>query len=186
MAFLVPIIGTAMGASAGTIATMSSVASGLSTAMGIVGTLAQAKSAADAANANAKLAKGQARQASMVANQNEEAKRRENYIEMGRNRASIGQTGTGFGGSNYDIERQNEIFQELDALNIRYEGNVQRQGLLAQASQYKAEASSAWTRGLFGAAGQLFGSFGNYGGTASAPASTTGFYPSRVGSRGIG
>lgn len=129
----------------------------LSTAVSVIGTLADAKATADAAEYNATVARQQADNASAVAGQKEEAQRRAARIFQGQQRAAIAESGAGLGGSNADIERQSEIFQELDALNIRYEGTLQRKGLLDQASLYDIQAENAMTAGYIGAAGKLFG-----------------------------
>lgn len=68
--------------------------------------------------------------------QREEQFRRQSRIEAGKRRAAIAQSGTGFDGSNFDIDRQSQIFAELDALNIRYQGQLESDALLEQSDQY--------------------------------------------------
>lgn len=167
--FAIPLLASAGAAMGGTMGV-------LSTAMSVIGTLASAKSEADAAKYNAKVATQQAGQVASAANQQEEAQRRKARIFQGEQRAAISESGTGLGGSNLDIERQSEVMQELDALNIRYEGNVQRTGLLNQAALYKSQAKGAMTKGLISAAGTLFGSglFKGAGGAGATAAKTTG------------
>jgi hypothetical protein len=72
--------------------------------------------------------------------QREEQQRRDARILAGKRRAAIAQSGTGFDGSNADVERQSQIFAELDALNIRYQGELENHGLLEQANQYDLAA----------------------------------------------
>ena len=168
MAFAIPLIAAAGSAMGGTMGVIGA-------ALSAVGALAGAKAESDAAKYNAKVATQQADQASSAANQQEEAQRRKARIFQGEQRAAISESGTGLGGSNLDIERQSEIMQELDALNIRYEGNVQRTGLLNQAALYKSQAKSAMTKGIISAAGTLFGGmkFGGAGAGTGAGAPTT-------------
>lgn len=53
-------------------------------------------------------------------NLTEEAVRRNARIQEGETAAAGAQSGTGTEGSNEDIERQNQVLDELDALNVRY------------------------------------------------------------------
>lgn len=118
--------------------------------------------------------------------QKESQQRREAALFQGMQRAAIGQSGTGVGGSNADIEHQSMVFQELDALNIRYQGDLEARGLLSQASldEYDADiagenAESSRSGGFLGMAGALLsgagaymkagGSFGFSGGGSIAP-----------------
>lgn len=83
---------------------------------------------------NAAVLKERADQTLAAFNQREESQRVENRVERGKRLAMIGQSGTGFGGTNADVERQNDMLSELDALNIRYQGGLEARGLLAQAN----------------------------------------------------
>ena len=84
-------------------------------------------------------------------------------------RASTAQAGLGFSGSAGDFERQSEVLAELDALNLRYEGQLQAKDSLTQAgldeaqgSQYAGSAGPARTAGYMGAAGSILGGIGGY------------------------
>jgi hypothetical protein len=61
--------------------------------------------------------------------QQEEMVRRQSRVAAGDRRARIAESGTGFGGSNAAAEYQAEMFSELDALNVRYEGQMQSHDL---------------------------------------------------------
>lgn len=73
----------------------------------------------------------------------EEALRRQQRQDLGRMRAAIAESGTGFGGSNADVLRQSTTLAELDALNIQWEGNVERLNLLNEADMAAYNARNA-------------------------------------------
>lgn len=62
--------------------------------------------------------------------QAEEQQRRESRQLLGSQRAAVAQSGVGFGGSSDAIMRQSSAAAELDALNIRYAGDLERMGIL--------------------------------------------------------
>lgn len=71
--------------------------------------------------------------AALVAQQTsarEEQQRRESRQLLGTQRAAIAQSGVGFGGSSADIIRQSTASAELDSLNVRYAGDLERMGIL--------------------------------------------------------
>lgn len=59
----------------------------------------------------------------------EEQIRREARIALGKQRAAIAQSGTGMGGSNSALMAQSTANAELDALNVRYAGELDRLGI---------------------------------------------------------
>lgn len=59
----------------------------------------------------------------------EEALRRSARQALGAQRAAIAQSGTGFGGSNAAIMQQSTANSELDALNLRYAGQLEAAGI---------------------------------------------------------
>lgn len=67
----------------------------------------------------------------------EEQQRRESRQLLGTQRAAIAQSGVGFGGSSADIMRQSAASAELDALNIRYAGDLERMGILNEIEMRK-------------------------------------------------
>ena len=130
---------------------------------------AQYKSQADAAEYNAQVARNNAQSASDQANFREEQQHRKFAQLQGQALAAIGQSGTGYSGSNLDMLHQNEVNNQLDALTIRYEGQQQASGLMAQsqmsqleASQAKSNSSSALTAGYIGAGTNVLSGAGKY------------------------
>lgn len=59
----------------------------------------------------------------------EETLRRNIRLALGRQRAAVAQSGTGFGGSNEALMAQSTAGGELDALNLRYQGQLERMGM---------------------------------------------------------
>jgi hypothetical protein len=91
------------------------------------------KAQADAAKVNAEQIELNAQAAAAAGNQREEIQRRRMRALEATSVAAIANTGTRIEGSNLDLIGQNRVFGELDALNIRYETELQRSGLMAQA-----------------------------------------------------
>jgi len=80
----------------------------------------------------ATIAAQNAQVARQQANAREEAQRRHARQVLGDQRAALAESGVGLSGSSADIYRQSAANAELDALNIRYEGELAARGLLAQ------------------------------------------------------
>lgn len=101
----------------------------------------------------------------------EEQQRREARQLLGTQRAAIAQSGVGFSGSSLDIMRQSTTNAELDSLNIRYAGDLERHGILNEIEMREYNARLLKLRGKqvmrmrWGAAiGNLFGGgSGGYG-----------------------
>lgn len=92
----------------------------------------------------------------------EEQQRRQARLEAGKRRAAIAQSGTGFDGSNADVERQSQIFAELDALNIRYQGELEYGALTEQAYQYDLAAGGIGSMASAEAAASRFNIAGTF------------------------
>jgi hypothetical protein len=92
----------------------------------------QAKSAANAAGYNAEVDRQKADVALQQAGANEEATRRRSAMVLGQAAAGLAQNGTGLDGSGLGLYEQSAQSAELDALNIRYGGQMQSQGFQAQ------------------------------------------------------
>lgn len=84
---------------------------------------------------NAAVGRQRAESALQVSNVKEDQQRREAAFIIGKQRAASAQAGLGLSGSAADVERQSEVMAELDALNIRYEGQMKAHGYLAGAAQ---------------------------------------------------
>lgn len=128
-----------------------------STVFSVIGALSggqeksnQYQASAQAAEYNAAVARNKAANTTAVFGQKEEEQRRQARFIIGRQRAAGAQSGTGMGGSTMDAENQSAVMAEMDALNIRYQGSLESQGLLSQASLddysaagYRTQSSSA-------------------------------------------
>jgi len=143
---------------------------------------AQMEAQARANEYDAAVKRQRADQQLALSGQREEALRRQARIESGRRRAAVAQSRAGSGSdtSNFDIDYESAIAAELDALNIRYEGQMQARGLLdaANMDDYSAanarttgatemslassNASRARTSGALGAVGAVMGGVGDY------------------------
>lgn len=113
----------------------------------------------------------------------EEQLRRSARQALGAQRAAIAESGTGFGGSNQDIVKQSTANAELDALNIRYAGTLERVGILNQVAineynhrNLRNAAKTAMKMRWFNAASALF--MGKSVGTqpSTAPTLSSGSY----------
>lgn len=130
---------------------------------------AEANARAQANQYNAKVKEMNAQIARTQANAREEQQRRKGRQVLGAQRAGIAQAGIGFGGSALDIMEQSADTAELDALNIRYEGELQSTGLLADAEAERYEAGvnrmagrNAMKAAYIGAGSALIGGASNY------------------------
>lgn len=124
---------------------------------------------AGAAAYNRDLAYQNADTVSVQANLREEQMRREARQVQGAQRAGVAESGTGFGGSNLDVMRQDATTAALDALNARYEGALQRTSYFneGQAQDFqrrvlKKAASASKVGGWIGAGSSLLGGVSSY------------------------
>lgn len=136
-----------------------------STALSVIGAIsqgnaqaAQYRAQAQAQEYNARISQQNATIASQQSNAREDRQRREARQVLGAQRASLVQNLGGLYGSAGDIAEQSARNAELDALNIRYEGELQRRGYLSQADldnqqaqQARANASAAKRAGYVSA-----------------------------------
>lgn len=139
------------------------------TAMSAIGAIQQGnamaanyKAKAMAQKRNAKIMEMNAQAAAGQAAATEDAQRRKARQIGGMQRAAISEAGTGNGGTNALLVEQSGRNAELDALNIRYEGELKRRGLLNEAGneRYGAKinsmnAGTARTAGYIGAGTSL-------------------------------
>jgi hypothetical protein len=155
-----------------------SIASGV---VGAIGAMSQAnaasaseQSAAQAAQYNATINRQRAEMALQQGNAQEEAQRRENRQKMGNLRAGLVENGVGLdSGTGSDLVQESALNTETDALNIRYNAQMNARGYESQAAlddysakSAKARAKAAKTSGLFGAASSILtGASKYYAGT---------------------
>lgn len=130
---------------------------------------AQAKAAQGAAEYNATIKRQQAASELQQANAREEQQRRGTRQVLGQQRAALAQAGIGMGGSALDIEEQSADRAELDALTMRYEGDLRAKGLLAAAegAEYEGRAAiaagqNAMTASYLSAGASLLSAAGSY------------------------
>lgn len=134
---------------------------------------------------NIKVGEQNAALAGQQASAREEEVRRRARRALGQQRAAIGQSGTGFSGSNDAIVAQSSTNAELDALNVRYAGQLERMGILNDVTMrryndavLRKQGKQAMRLRWFNAAAGFFGSSGvqQQMGSAMAPtaASTQG------------
>jgi hypothetical protein len=123
------------------------------------GQAAQAQYAANQQTAqyNAAVAKQRAETTRAVYGQREDQQRREASFVMGKQRAAGAQAGLGLGGSTADVTGQSAVMAELDALNIRYAGEMEAKGLLSQSDLYSAEAGNYGTQSSYAKTGSMLG-----------------------------
>jgi len=152
MAFVMPLfaaLGTAAGAPAAAAGIAGlSIASG---ALGVVGAIQQgqqasaaAKSEANMAEYNAKVAEIQARQAYAAAGVQEDETRRRGRVALGNQIAASAEAGAGLNG---DLLRESVYGIEEDSMAIRYEGDLKAQGLKDAAALQRSAAAVARDRG---------------------------------------
>jgi hypothetical protein len=102
----------------------------------------QYKAQAQAANYDATLAQQQGQLAAEVGASREAQSRRSSTALEGQQFAAIAQSGTGVtSGSAREVMRQQSINDQLDALGIRYEGQLEARGYNLEADKYRTEAS---------------------------------------------
>ena len=108
---------------------------------------AQATSDRQVAEYNAAVYRQNADSTSRASAMQEEQQRTRFAMDHGRNIASAAESGAGMDGSNFDLLRQNAVQGEIDALNVRYRGQAEAQGLLSQANMQDYQGRAAVMRG---------------------------------------
>lgn len=114
-----------------------------------------------AMHTNADVLKQKADMASQQAATNEDAQRRRGALAIGRETSSAAE-GSGLGGTNADVIGQSATDAEVDALNIRYGGQVSNLSDTDQANFDDLSASSANSAGYLNAGAAALSSVGNY------------------------
>lgn len=154
------------------------IAAGLSAAAAIKQSQAQqaeAKTAQNMAEYSAKLAEQERTVVQQQAATNEETSRRRSRQILGQIRAGALSSGAGLTGSSMDVYRQSVEEAEMDALNVRYGGQLQSTGLTqsadlarAQGAQYGNIARKAKGASILNTASAAFSGYtgggGNFGG----------------------
>lgn len=134
-----------------------------STAVQAIGAVSKGNAAKAAAGYNAALMDQEAAAERQQASAREEQGRRQAAQVLGAQRAAFAQSGGGMGGSAADVMRQSSINAELDALTMRYEGELRARGLESQAAAERFAGKQAQRAGYFEAAGTILGGAAKYG-----------------------
>lgn len=127
----------------------------IGTAVATVGAISQGNAAKKSADYNAAIADRNAVVATQQASANEEAQRKIDARRMGMARAGYGASGVTSDGSVLDVLGDSIAEAELNALNIRYEGQLASQGYGDSASSQRAAGKNAQTAGYMQAGAAL-------------------------------
>ena len=122
-----------------------------------VGAISAGNAADESAKYNAKILNQNAEVERAQSSVREDAQRRKSRQVLGAQRAAFAQAGTGSGGSALDVMNQSSRDAELDALTMRYEGDLRARGLKAQAEGEKYQGRMAKKASYFKATGSLIG-----------------------------
>lgn len=132
------------------------------TAMQAIGAIQQGNAARGAANYNAAMLDQNAATERQQAGAREDAQRRRAAQVLGSQRAAFAQSGGGMGGSAADVMQQSAINAELDALTLRYEGDLRARGMESQAVGERFAGKQAQRQGYMQAVGSILGGVGQY------------------------
>lgn len=132
------------------------------TAVSATGAIAQSGAASEAHQYNAGLMEQGATVERQQASQREETQRRQSRLLLGKQRAALAQSGIGSGGSAADVYQRSVINSELDALTIRYEGDLRARGLKASAEGERFAGNNAKRMGYFKAANSILSGTADY------------------------
>lgn len=138
-----------------------------STGLQVVSSITAGNAAARSANWNAAQMDAQAARTLRATNAQEEALRRQQAKELGRERAAWGQSGLAVSGSPLDAMTESARLAELDALNLRYGGIVQANDLRNQAQSTRWEGRMARRAGYIGAGTALLSGASQFAGLSS-------------------
>ena len=132
----------------GTLSLIGTIAMVAGTVTGVTGTIISAVGQSQAADYNAKVARQNAiyaeqagQQQRQIAAENERRQRLRTEKLLGAQRAGYGKAGVTMEGSPLEVMGETATQGELDALNIRYGGEVGAYNANVQASRYRSQAS---------------------------------------------
>lgn len=124
-----------------------------------VGAIAAGNAQKNAMEYQAEVDEQNAKLAVRHAGRNEERQRMAARQFQGRQLAAIGESGTTLSGSAADIFRESLFSAEMDALNIRYEGELGRTSAVNSATAARYSGKTAQRSGYLSAAGSLVGGY---------------------------
>lgn len=131
-----------------------------SQALSAAGKLAEGYGEMQAGMYNARALNKQAQQVATNAGMEEARLRRQQAQELAAQVAEIGSRGIAPSGSVVDVIRQNADNAEMDALTLRYRGEIERAGLAAQAKMAAYEGKQKFYGGIAGAGSKMLTSWG--------------------------
>lgn len=111
---------------------------------------------------NARLAELQGKAAGEQALATESIQRKENAQFLGKQAAAFAESGVGYGGSALDVQAQSATDAELDALTIRYKGQLARLGFNADASMTRVQGRNEASQSYLLAGANLLKGFADY------------------------
>lgn len=138
-----------------------------SAAIGVGSAVASADASRKAAHTNADIERQKADMAQEQAATNEDAQRRRGAMATGRAAAGAAQ-GSGLDGTNVDLLQQSATDSEIDALNIRYGGQIGALSSNEQANFSDMQADNATQSGVLNAGAAALSSAGSYGNSQRA------------------
>lgn len=156
------------------LATVAMYASIAGAAITAVSAISGAQAQSNAMKYNAEMAERNAQIARQNAAVEEAKQRRLTVLRQGAARANVGMAGVDLEGSPLDILEQNAAQEELDALTIRYKGELAASGFQADAALNRANASNAMTQGYLKAGSAILMGAGQAAGYASKASPSSG------------
>lgn len=143
----------------------------ISAGISAAGAIRQGNVAESAAEYNAQVAENNAEVVRAQGTLQQEAQRAKARALIGDQLAAVSSSGTSVSGSNLQLLGESLYNAELDALNIRYESELNARGLQSQATQERWQGKQAKIASGFNAAAQIGKGFSSY---ASAGGSLNG------------
>lgn len=135
-------------------------------AVAAAGAYSQSKQAEKAADYQAKVEKVNAQNILAQAAANEDTQRRRSAIQLGQQRAAIVESGLALdSGTGADLTSSSAVNAEMDALNIRYSGQLNASNANAQAGLYKMQADGYQNSRALNVATSALSSYAGSGGS---------------------
>jgi uncharacterized protein YqfA (UPF0365 family) len=150
-----------------------------SAAIGAIGSISQGNAARKSAEYNANVMQRQAETTRSQGLAREEVQRAQARQQIGKQLAAGAESGVGLSGSSLDLLNASMLDSEMDAMNIRYERDLNATGLLNQAALTRADGKAKRNASYLSAAGSLLSGAGGYlaGGGKLPFGGTSGFTP---------
>jgi len=126
-----------------------------------VGALSSANAKKNAAKYSQGMEQQQAKIATQQASANESASRRRTAMFLGRQVSATAEN-AGLSGTGLDLIEQSTTEAEMDALNIRYGGQLGQMSATAQGQLYGMQADDAETAGYLNAGSAALSGYGSY------------------------